>query len=1413
MNRSPSASAVPTPAPILRVDSGQMAALVDAKDWSSTPLGPFGQWPQSLRTTVSLCVASNFPIAIIWGPQRVQIYNDGYLPVCGDKHPTSLGQNFKECWASAWEVIGESFEQAWAGQARFLENQRIFLDRFGYLEETFFNFSFSPILDESGGVGGLFHPVTELTQYILAGRRLNILRTVAERTAAPYTEPETAALLLETFRAFALDLPFVALYALGPGAEQARLEGQVGLDHAAALGPATVALAEGTDGTWPLAEAARTGTAQRVEQLATAFGAFASGPYPEAPHTALVYPLRLGGSAQPAYFLVLGVSARRVLDAEYVLFLDLLAGATTTALAKARTLAEERQRADALAELDRAKTAFFNNISHEFRTPLTLMLGPLDDALADSTHPLAASQQARLTLVQRNTRRLQRLVNSLLDFARIEAGRLQADFAPLDLAAHTAELASVFESAVATAGLTFAVDCPPLSAPAYVDADLWEKVVFNLLSNALKFTFAGSIRVSLREEGDHAVLRVQDTGEGMAAAELPKLFTRFYRAEGTRSRSHEGSGIGLAFVQELVQLHGGTITAESQLGQGSTFAVRLPLGAAHLSADRVRPAGPNARLAGQSAAFVEETRRWLPDADRVPGDPPSPPGELPAAAAAATILVVDDNADMRAYVQHVLAQQPQWTVRTAADGAQALEAVARQQPDLIVSDVMMPHLDGFGLLQILKQHPDTARIPVVLLSARAGEEAVLEGLAQGADDYLVKPFAARELLARVRTQLGITRTRQDNTRLRATEEELKKFKVLSDHAFDAFILMRPDASFAYLNALALQRWGYTAAEAAQLRVPDVDPVYQGDVFRAVFAEAQRLGAVPPFETRHRRKDGSTFPVEVSMGGLTLDGQPHLFAIARDITAQKHHAAALHESEQRFRLLADATPTLVWATRPDATIRYINRAFADFVGATPAQYAATGWGPYLHPDERESTQGTLAEAVGAHACYRLEHRLRHHDGEYRWLLAQGAPSYLPSGELYGYVGSAIDITPQKALEAGLRDAKASAESSARAKQDFLAHMSHEIRTPMNAIQGMGRLLTKTTLNPPQTKYLHAIAASADNLLVIIDDILDWSKIDAGQLDLDVVDCSLRRVCAQVKQTLQYKAEEKGLALVTHVGAGVPAVLRSDPQRLTQVLLNLAGNAVKFTERGRVRVSLALVHAPADGVAEVAFTVQDTGVGIDPAYLARAFDDFSQQDASVSRRFGGTGLGLGISRRLVALLGGELHLTSTPGQGTTARFTLSLPLGAAQHLPKKCGADASRWREALRGRRVLLVEDNVFNRLLARVTLEQAGLDVAEAEDGAAAVAAVRAAARPFDAVLMDVHMPVMNGYEATAVLRGELGPVLPIIALTANATTGERAKCLAAGMNEYLSKPFQEDDLLRMLYQWVVEPGASVNFAT
>ncbi|NRD48837.1 response regulator [Corallococcus exiguus] len=748
---------------------GEMGRLIRSMDWSGTPLGPVETWPQSLRTTVSLCLSSTFPILIAWGPERVQLYNDSYRPICGAKHPESMGQPFRDCWATALPVVGGVFEKAGTGVGSYIENQRMFLDRYGYLEEAFMTFSFSPIRDESGRVGGLFHPITEVTDKMLSARRTQTLRELSALLGKVKTVEDIGAALPQLQPDAALDVPFLLFYRRDESAPRVQWVGGMGLPPGTAWSPVEA----GLDGPWPFATA---GADPVGVPRALLDAGLTLGPYEEPPTHARVLPIHPAGMAEPFGYLVAGVSPRRAMDDTYRGFYEQLQATVTNAVVSVRAYEAEAQRAEALAAIDRAKTAFFSNVSHEFRTPLTLILGPLEESLADASAPLPPSQRTRQELTHRNALRLLKLVNSLLDFSRIEAGRVKASYHPTDLTRLTEDLASVFRSAMEKAGLQYTVETQDVGEPVYVDRDMWEKVVLNLLSNAFKFTLHGGVTVRLVREGTRVRLTVRDTGTGIPEAELPRVFERFHRVESSRGRTHEGTGIGLALIQELVKLHGGTLGVHSVEGEGSTFFVELPLGRAHLPAEQVQEDEGTPHAGKLGSAFSEEALRWLPDAPE--SLPPSGAEQEPMRASVETsvlgntgagfalsmgrgrgrVLVADDNADMRGYVSSLLSAY--WDVRAVADGEAAFEAALETKPDLILSDVMMPRLDGFGLLHKLRGDARTRGIPFIMLSARAGEEARIEGLQAGADDYLVKPFSARELLARVDSQLQLGRARQ-----------------------------------------------------------------------------------------------------------------------------------------------------------------------------------------------------------------------------------------------------------------------------------------------------------------------------------------------------------------------------------------------------------------------------------------------------------------------------------------------------------------------------------------------------------------------------------------------------------------------------------------------------------------------------
>jgi signal transduction histidine kinase/response regulator of citrate/malate metabolism len=765
---------------------GELGQLIRGYDWSKTPLGPKESWPQSLRSAVSILLPSKAQIAMFWGPDLITLYNDAYRPVLGKKHPSALGLPVREVWSELWETgLRTLFEGVLnTGEAFWASDWPFYMERRGFPEETFFDISYDPVRDESGKVAGLFCIVSETTARVISERRLSTLRDLSLAAAVERKSVEeacrTVAEILSNNRH---DIPFALIYLLDESRQSARLAGISALDAGTGAAPLSVAISESsTDDPWSFNTVAQINSALEITDVIECCGELPAGVWPEPPHTAMVMPIGASGQDRTIGFLVAGVSPRRPLDDHYRGFFELLTTQISNTVANARAYEEERRRAESLAELDRAKTAFFSNVSHEFRTPLTLLLGPVSDVLGEPDLPFSTAQRESLEIAYRNGLRLQKLVNTLLDFSRIEAGRVQASYEPTNLSSLTAELASNFRSACERAGIELVVDCPSLDELVYVDPDMWEKVVLNLVSNAFKFTLSGRIEVKLRTSGTQVQLTVRDTGVGIPAEELPKVFERFHRVEISRGRTQEGSGIGLALVRELVKLHGGTVSVESAPGRGSLFTVSLPRGNEHLPDDRINAARTLTSTSLGAAPFVSEALRWLPDSSSEGGDGSFVTSHEPLREVADErrfhVLLADDNTDMRDYVSRLLADRYQ--VRAVADGQAAWNAIQEHVPDLVLSDVMMPVLDGFELLRRIRADPQTREMPVVLLSARAGEESRIEGLEAAADDYIVKPFSARELLATVDSHIKTVNIRRHSQQALALHN--KRLEVLWEAA-------------------------------------------------------------------------------------------------------------------------------------------------------------------------------------------------------------------------------------------------------------------------------------------------------------------------------------------------------------------------------------------------------------------------------------------------------------------------------------------------------------------------------------------------------------------------------------------------------------------------------------------------------
>ena len=914
-------------------EGGDMGARMRAVDWSKTALGPVEQWPLSLRAGVRIVLGAGHPMLISWGPDHIMLYNDAYGVVVGTKHPGALGRSCRDVLAEAWDFIGPRFDSVYKDGKNIstLTHQMFTFHRNNYLEECYFAFSYSPVPDDDGNVGGVLTNALDMTERVIEDRRIQVLRDVASRTAEARNEEEVWRVSAETLGLNRTSAPFAFLYEYLPNDRKARLA-SLSTQTDDALHPSLVDCTG--ESIWHFPDALKEDCLV-VELGERAAGVCIPG-WPHPPKKAAVVPIRLREHSEAAGFLVLCIHPGRAFDSNYRRFVRRIAEQIAIGLASARAYERERQRAEALAEIDRAKTAFFSNVSHEFRTPLTLMLGPLEEVLPDVQERLAPERHEQLVTVRRNALRLLKLVNTLLDFSRIEAGRVQAVYEPTDLAGFTSEIASVFRSAMDKAGLQFSVECCPIAEPVYVDRDMWEKVVSNLLSNAFKFTFDGAVTVTMQAVDRAVALQVHDTGVGIPEDQRERVFERFHRIEGTHARTYEGTGIGLALVQELVKLHGGTVRVDSVLGRGSTFTVTIPLGTGHLPAQRIQAARSIASTAIGAVSYADEAQGWLPD--ELGGASPAPmvsnltslapsPRGAPAEKRE-SILVVDDNADMRQYLRHLLGDR--YDVQMVADGYQALDATRLSHPALVLADVMMPRLDGFGLLRAIRDDPSLASTPVILVSARAGEESRVEGLQAGADDYLVKPFTARELLARVETHLKLAHLRRETAerevrlrseaelehqKLQATEERLAetsrlyrelqnreaKIRRLVDANIVGVVLWDLDGRILDANTAFLRIIGYEREDllSGRLRWRDLTPAeWLEREERLWIPQLKATGSVAPYEKEYCRRDGSRVPVLIGLATFEEGGNQGV-AFVLDLTERKRATDALRELQMEL----------------------------------------------------------------------------------------------------------------------------------------------------------------------------------------------------------------------------------------------------------------------------------------------------------------------------------------------------------------------------------------------------------------------------------------------------------------------------------------------------------------------------------
>jgi signal transduction histidine kinase/CheY-like chemotaxis protein len=1263
---------------------GDVGLLLEAVDWAATPLGGVSTWSPALRTMVGMSLRNHFPLILWWGRDFIQIYNDAFSAILAGKHPRSLAQPAAACWAEIWNVVGPMIEAPFkGGPATWSDDLLLQINRKGFVEETHFKFAYSAVPDDSAvgsDIGGVLGTVAEITEEVFAGRQLATLRDLARHAGDAASSAMACQLAARTLGGNDRDIPCSLFYLTDPAGRSAQLAGSSGFGETFAKDAQaqTIFFEAGAAAVWPISGMMRDGISRAMrDRRATVVSEVAGmelprGAWNEPPNQVVILPLLSPEQPEAYGVLLIGVSPRRELNHQYRTFLDLAADHAATGIRNARAYQQERARAKKLAEVDRAKTEFFSNVSHEFRTPLTLLIGPLEDMRVESKS--GSAERGRIDVIHRNALRLLKLVNTLLDFSRMEAGRVEAQYVPTDLSALTVDLATSFRATIVRAGLELVVDCQRLPEPVFVDRDMWEKIVLNLMSNAFKFTFSGSIRVQLRSVDDCVELRVADTGIGIVELELPRLFERFHRIEGVRSRSHEGSGIGLSFVRELTRMHRGEVHVTSTVGEGSAFTVRIPRGSEHLPKERVNLTPEGDSVAHSAPSFVEEARGWgvVRRESRVPS-PPTPVAaeSSPSPAVRARILFADDNADMRDYVARLLGKR--WQVETVVDGVAALDAIDRERPALVLADVMMPRLDGFGLLRRLRADSTTQTLPVILLSARAGEESTMEGLQAGANDYLIKPFSAGDLLARVSSQLKLAALRDQ------VEHEREAARLLMETLFNAApaaiaLIRGHELVIAFANPRCVELWQRAkASDVVGKPLLVALPELQGQGFDETLRQVMRTGE-PAFGNEAPAtllKEGKEFRALLNFAYVpTRDAEGAIdgvavfaFDVTREIDARgraqlgERVGQALVTKEgltDQLRACCEALVTMgaafarIWTY--DATHEVLDlRASAGIYEHTTGRHARIPVGSLKAGRIAQTREPTLIQNVMGDPQvvdqeWAARERLVSFAG-YPLIVGNrlvGVVAVYARVELSDGMASAISTVADQIAIAVDRDA------GERFRELFIGILGHDLRNPLNAVL-MATYLLLQSATDKEKPVLVRLGNSAKRMERMIAQLLDFTRArSGGGIALLREPSDLGSVCQQVVGELLTANPDRAIEVViTGDTLGF-----WDTDRIAQVFSNLVANAITYgSANAAVQVRLVATDT------EVECAICNMGPAIPSDLLPHLFDPFRRARHAKGSATQGLGLGLFICQQIVAAHGGSTRVQSTEADGTV--FTVTLP----------------------------------------------------------------------------------------------------------------------------------------------------------
>ncbi|CAE6499919.1 unnamed protein product [Rhizoctonia solani] len=1411
-SRSSSSSWPTQPATVTINSAKPPSQLIDTFDWENSLLGPRDKWPMGLKLMIQYLMEKPIPSSILWGwPHQVIIYNDPYAKMIGAKHPGIFGQPGKLAWGEQWGSFSPVLDLVKSGKSTYKTDDQVFFNSLTELhlpEEIYHSWHYTPIWQEDGTVGGIWNTSWETTTKVIAERRLSCMFELISQLAGTKTQEQFGERTLEVLAKNPLDLPFIALYwcqvensrssnnndkapfSLNYLRDHASsmlhikltLVGSVGIpsDHVMAkevieytLDPVTYHIVRGRSDSMSTSDSSSapvrpplisppvsstssiqshlgldmasvlvSGSIELIDPLPSHLAQGLDGRgFKDLPRTAAILPISTSSAPSPLphAMLVVGVNTRRAYDADYAAWLESLrAGMSNQLNIVLRREADTRMIVER-EKMDKAKTMFFTNVSHELRTPLTLIQAPLDQLMTSGG--LGGDATYRLQLAARNCKRLNKLIDSIMDMSKLEAGRLIGKFRPVQLGRVTADIAALFRSLAEKKGIAYEVDVGTAEVePAiYVDLDLWEKIVCNLLSNAFKYTAQGTVTLSVTHEPTESYVRVQDTGVGIPKDYLNQVFDRFFRVNDSRA---EGSGIGLSLTKELVSLHGGRILLESWTkdegghDSGTVFTIILPHGSSHLPVSHVQEIPWSSGINGHGVLH-KEMEYWTDFDQPVLSSTGSVSDEDESAISSTlffeksdVILVVDDVGDISL---------------KAAD------------------DVMMPRMDGPELIRRFREERKTKFLPVIFVTA-ADDENLFGGNEEGAVDCISKPFRIRDILARVHLQLQLGKRRVKlEDEFQARSYELQVLGELSPVG-----IFRTDASgkFTYLNPAWYQITGF------------------------------------PIE---RERDQWLDQVKA-------DSRDEALRIWRGCLENRQSSTA------RLHWRND-----VWT---HAIIAPLLSADGTFVGSFGAVTDIT------EQYRLEEARITLAEEREHMAASRAEDAERQRQLEVERRRAQELLIDVTSHELRQPVSAIIqNAEVVRANMRGLRD------------------LLYDCRKRGTVYTPTERLLSELE---DDLQAMDSITQCGLAQARIANDILSLSRIQLNVLSIVPTEFDVRQEISQILLVFRNELMMKEIDYKLDLGQGAEIFgLMSNAIRFTSM-----GTGLR-----EIRISLELSPDPPsdescaappfipgqalrarspdddrrDPTIYIYVVVQDSGPGLQKEDLALLFQRF-QQGSNAHHVFGGSGLGLFVCRQLCNLMGGRIEVVSEPGEGAMFRFFIRAtapgyhqPLLPAGPKIRRSSSIQSRTSCISKGSatstsrplpetpnihhnrplHVLITEDNKINQTVLVRQMKRAGFTVALASNGLEAIQAIDKAemqgsagcrSDTFDVVLMDLEMPVLDGFAATREIRrrelsGKLRKRNFIIALTGNARQEQVEAARDAGVDDVIIKPYQIDELL------------------